>query len=221
MSTTNIHIMRTAAELWELAGPNMWLYELDEDGHALLQASAYDPITGTRPRCKMTPQEFVKYQAVRNKWQAAGQDLAAAPVISMLVVSLEEEMELAALRLRPSSDFARSFREIEECLLAHARCLSDDERDEIIRQIAAKIMPLKEAVLRAEEIWLEDHQTVGVTVNGHQLSRLDEIIEPDTNEELHLTNNGACLVATIKVEDHEAEWVLTKAGKFGWEGGAV
>lgn len=54
-----------------------------------------------------------------------------------------------------TSDFARSFREIEQCLLAHARCLSDDERDEIVRQIGAKVLPLKEAVLRAEEIWLE------------------------------------------------------------------
>lgn len=138
----------TAAWLWQMAGPDMWLYKWSPDGQAMLQGKA--------ARCLMAGDEFAKYQQMRARWKRVGRDLAGAPSVSMLVVSSEEEMELAALRLRPASDFARSFREIEECLLAHARCLSDDERDEIARQIAAKIMPLKEAVLRAEEIWREE-----------------------------------------------------------------
>ena len=52
-------------------------------------------------------------------------------------------------------------------------------------------------------------------------ARLDEIIEPETNEELQLTNRDGCLVATIKAEDHEAEWLLDEQGKFSTEGGAA
>lgn len=206
--------LRDARQQFELAG-------VESSVHSFNSLTGLYYIGGKGGPCAMRVEEWMRYLAMCAQWAIAPQDLHDAPSISMLVVSSEEEAELAALRLRPNSDFARSFREIEECLLAHARCLSDDERDEIIRQITAKIIPLKDAVLRAEEIWLEDHAPVRVTVNGHQLSRLDEIIEPDTNEELHLTNQGGLLVATIKAEDHEAEWLLDEQGKFSTEGGAA
>lgn len=198
--------MRTADEQWQIAGYQCGVYAtLDHEGLVF--------VDGKGGRACMRQDEWTAYQV---------KCLQGAPSISMMVVETEGDAELlSATRLRPNSDFARSFREIEQCLMAHTRCIHDDERDEIIRQIAAKIMPLKEAVLRAEEIWLEDHAPVRVTVNGHQLSRLDEIIEPDTNEELQLTNRGGCLVATFKAEDHEAEWLLDEQGKFSTEGGAA
>lgn len=148
MSTTNIHIMRTAAELWELAGPDMWLYRWSDDGHALLQGKA--------ARCAMRADEFAEYQRMRRRWQQAGQDLAGAPSISMLVVESEEQMKLEALRLRPVSHFARAFNVMEALLLAHARSLDEEDREEMLRRLAGQMMSLKEAVLRAEEIWREE-----------------------------------------------------------------
>jgi len=132
--------MRTVEEQWQIAGYQCGAYAtLDREGLVF--------VDGKGGRCAMRQEQWSAYQA---------KCLQGAPAISMLVVATEEEAELAsATRLRPSH-FARSFREIEECLIAHARCISDDERDEIVRQIAGKLLPLKEAVLRAEEIWAED-----------------------------------------------------------------
>lgn len=81
-----IHIMRTAAELWELAGPDMWLYRWSEDGHALLQGKASD-------RCAMEAGEFADYQRMRTAWRRAGQDLAGAPSISMREVTADEDVD--------------------------------------------------------------------------------------------------------------------------------
>lgn len=141
--------LRDARQQFELAG-------VESSVHSFNSLTGLYYIGGKGGPCAMRVEEWMRYLAMCDQWAIAPQDLHDAPSISMLVVSSEEEAELAALRLRPNSDFARSFREIEDCLNIYDRCLSDDERDEIIRQIGVKLRPLKAAVLRAEEIWRED-----------------------------------------------------------------
>lgn len=160
-----IHIMRTAAELWELAGPDMWLYRWSENGHALMQGKACD-------RCAMEAGEFADYQRMRGAWKGAGQDLAGAPRVSMLVVESEDEMELAALRLRPVSHFARAFNVMEALLLAHAKSLDEEDREEMLRRLAGQMASLKTAVLRAEEIWLEEKPDAEIERLRAALARL-------------------------------------------------
>lgn len=62
------------------------------------------------------------------------------------------------------SNFAQVFGEIEELLRLHAGCLNEEEREDMLRQVVARLKDLKEAVLRAEEIWREE---------GGQVSRKD------------------------------------------------
>lgn len=49
----------TAAWLYELAGPDMWLYRWNANGNAMLQ--------GKGPRCEMTPDEYWIYQRLCGK----------------------------------------------------------------------------------------------------------------------------------------------------------
>lgn len=166
LSPVEIHIMRTAAELWELAGPDMWLYRWS-DGLALLQ--------GKTAGCAMTAEEYAKYQRMRGKWQDAGQDLDGAPMVSMRQATAHEDVDLD-LRVKPSR-LACAFREVEQLLIAHQACIEESECEEIFRQIGGKMLSLKEAVLRAEEIWREEHpaaETLSTeTADDDELEALD------------------------------------------------
>ena len=132
--------MRSAEEQWQIAGYQCGVYAtLDHEGIVF--------VDGKGGRCVMRQDAWNEYLAIT---------LTKSPSVSMLEATADEEAELEALRRREPSHFARAFREIDLCLIAHTRCIADDERDEIVRLIAAKIMPLKEAELRAEEIWREE-----------------------------------------------------------------
>lgn len=56
-TTTELTTPITAAWLWTLAGPDMWLYKWSPQGNAMLQ--------GKSARCEMLPQEYWRYQAMR------------------------------------------------------------------------------------------------------------------------------------------------------------
>jgi hypothetical protein len=190
MSTENIHIVHTAAELWHLAGPDMGLYSWDSsDGCALLR--------GELTYCvKMTREEYDEYQALSLRYAQPwlGDELEGAPSVSMLAATADEEAEVGALRLRPNSSFVRSFREIDECLVAYTRCLSDDERDEIIRQIVAKLRTLKEAVLRCEEIWAE----MGADEEARHREDIEKLAHIRENEWLQAENEGRLTPTTTE-----------------------
>jgi hypothetical protein len=55
--------------------------------------------------------------------------------------------------VRPASHFAREFGEVERLLQAFHGCLCEQDREDMVRAMAGKVLALKEAVLRAEEIW--------------------------------------------------------------------
>lgn len=97
-------------------------------------------------RCVMRAEEWERYET-----------MVRESTVSMLVVSSEEEVELAALRLRPNSDFARAFNVMEALLLAHEKSLDEEDREEMLRRLAAQMESLKTEVLRAEEVWIEEN----------------------------------------------------------------
>ena len=140
---------RTAAEQFRLAGVESSVRTFNP------QTRIYY-IGGKGGPCAMHEQEWNDYQALCARWSSGPLDLDGAPGISMLVATSEEEVELAALRLRPRSYLACAFEEIERLLIAHETCLDELDREDMRRTMAGKLMTLKEAVLRAEEIWQED-----------------------------------------------------------------
>jgi hypothetical protein len=101
--------------------------------------------------------EYQKYTRMRADWISAGTDQHDAPDPAMMLMATQEEVvELEEEQCRPRSYFRESFKEIELLLLSYNHTLSEEERDEIILTLCAKLLPLREAVLRAEEIWEED-----------------------------------------------------------------
>lgn len=101
----------TAAGLWHIAGPDMWLYRWSM-GLAYLQ--------GKGDRCAMTPDEYADYQAMRERYAKPwiGDELDGAPSISMRVVCSEEDAEmLAATRIRPAqADLQRIYTSLADSL---------------------------------------------------------------------------------------------------------
>lgn len=131
--------MRSGEEQWRVAGYECAVYAvLDEEGLVF--------VDGKGGRCVMRVDEWAGYQR---------RCLESAPSVSMLVVSSEEAAEMVALRLRPRSCFQAAFEAIERLLIAHETCLDELDREDMRRTMAGKLMTLKEAVLRAEEIWSE------------------------------------------------------------------
>jgi hypothetical protein len=121
---------RLAKEQFTIAAANACLLRIREDG-------LYE-VDGVGGRCLMEKEEYEAYKALCAAWAAAGSD--------------QPDSEPQG---KPRSYFAASFREIEQLLLSYSHILCEEERDDLILNLAAKVMPLKEAVLRAEEIWNE------------------------------------------------------------------
>jgi uncharacterized protein YqcC (DUF446 family) len=75
----------------------------------------------------------------------------------MREATADEESEIEALRRCEPSHFARAFNVMEAVLLAHRGSLDEEDREEMLRRLAGQMLSLKEAVLRAEEIWREEN----------------------------------------------------------------
>ena len=140
-------------------------------------------VAGISRQCVvMEEAEWEKYLDLCRVWMLSSQDLQGAPIVSMLEAAAHEGQDGLALLKRPSH-FARAFSEIETLLRIHATCIKEDECEEILRQVDAKLRMLKEAVLRAEEIWLEQFPPNPLIVYSsvHDVKKLSaERISPNT-----------------------------------------
>ena len=150
MNTTEIMIpMRTAEQQFAVAAANSWLLRI-------LKANGLHEVDGVGGKCLMEPAEYEQYKRICATWAEVGNDQHDAPGPLMFIVGSKTEAdEIAEKRLKPRSYFAASFREIEQLLLSYNHSLSEEDRDEMMLTLCAKILPLREAVLRAEEIWEE------------------------------------------------------------------
>lgn len=128
--------MRTAQEQFKLAGVDTQLVVTDKERGIVYITAGH--ITGGGAAI-MTESEWQSYLLLCDIW-------LNSPV----------DTEGAGAQILPRSHFERAFTEVEALLLSHARCIKEDEREEILRSLAGKLLPLKEAVLRAEEIWREE-----------------------------------------------------------------
>lgn len=147
MNTTEMILMRSAKRQFELAGADSTLIRHTGDPEVVL-------VDGVGGPCYMRVAEYEKYTRMRADWIAAGTDQHDAPDPAVMLMATQEEVaELEEEQRRPRSYFRESFKEIELLLLSYNHTLSEEERDEIISTLCAKLLPLREAVLRAEEIW--------------------------------------------------------------------
>lgn len=133
--------MRTAEKQWDLAGCQC-------DAYARLENEGIVFVNGKGGQCVMREEEWAAYQ---------GKCLQGAPSVSMLEATTDEGEELDLLRRPRPSHFARAFNVMEALLLAHERSLDEEDREEMLRRLAGQMASLKTAVLRAEEIWHEEH----------------------------------------------------------------
>lgn len=140
--------MRSAQRQFELAGADSTLIQQTGDPRVVL-------VDGVGGPCYMDLLEYEQYKRMRADWILAGSDQHDAPGPVMLMANEEEVAELEEEQRRPRSYFRDAFREIEHLVLSCHQSLSEEERDDIILTLLAKLMPLREAVLRAEEIWEE------------------------------------------------------------------
>jgi hypothetical protein len=148
MNTTQIMIpMRTAEQQFVAAAANSILLRI-------LKANGLHEVDGVGGKCLMEPAEYEAYEELCAKWAEAGSDQHDAPEPAVMLMATEEEVaELEAEQRRPRSYFRSAFREVEHLVLSCHQSISEDERDDIILTLLSKLMPLREAVLRAEEIW--------------------------------------------------------------------
>lgn len=154
MNTTQIIPTRSARRQFHVAAANSVLIERAQNPEFYL-------VDGVGGPCYMQADEYEHYKKLCAAWAEAGSDQHDAPGPVLLMATEEEdssfakatEHEEAELRRRPRSYFRDCFREIEQLLLSCHQSLSEDERDDILVTLCAKILPLREAVLRAEEIW--------------------------------------------------------------------
>lgn len=149
MNTTQIVIpIRSAQTQFELAAADSEIFPTKFHEFVLLD--------GVGGLCYMRHAEYNDYQRMCAQWTAAGSDQHDAPEPAVMLMASEEEVaELEAEQRRPRSYFRSAFREIEHLVLSCHQSISEDERDDIILTLLSKLMPLREAVLRAEEIWEE------------------------------------------------------------------
>jgi hypothetical protein len=106
---------------------------------ALAAASGCDveSLRRTCPHVDYTPDEWAALWMARGILEGHTRDLSGdAPAAAM-------------------GSFPAAFAELERLLLEHERCLCEEERAEMLRVLAGKLLALKEAVLRAAEIWAE------------------------------------------------------------------
>ena len=150
MNTTQIVIpIRSAQTQFELAAADSEVFPTKFHEFVLLD--------GVGGLCYMRHAEYNDYQRMCAQWSAAGSDQHDAPEPAVMLMATEEEVaELEEQQCRPRSYFRESFKEIELLLLSCNHTLSEEERDEIISTLCAKLLPLREAVLRAEEIWEDE-----------------------------------------------------------------
>jgi hypothetical protein len=126
---------RSAAEQFAVAGADSGIVSRSSCNSFI--------VDGVGGICLMSPEEFEKYKALCASAQ-------------MVVLGSETQAEqFSKTRVQPRSHFASAFREIEKLLLSYSHILCEEERDDLLLTLCAKVMPLKEAVLRAEEIWNE------------------------------------------------------------------
>jgi len=146
MNTTQIIPTRSAKRQFQLAAADSVLIEK-------AQNPEYYLVDGVGGPCYMRLDEYAQYKKLCADWSAAGSDQHDAP--GPMMASEEEVAELEAEQRRPRSYFRSAFREIEHLVLSCHQSISEEERDDIILTLLSKLMPLREAVLRAEEIWEE------------------------------------------------------------------
>lgn len=199
--------MRSADEQWRVAGFECSVYAvLDEEGIVF--------VNGKGGRCVMRGDEWTAYQR---------RCLESAPSVAMLKVSEEEAVELLSLMQRPRSCFQAAFERIERLMMAHETCLHEDEREDMRRTMAGKLLTLKEAVLRAEEIWSEGRNDECRMTNDEGLRPEDKVFicpgcaKPVRRYELNSVTDrrghwhGAC---------EQAAWAAVLK-EVGGEGGAA
>lgn len=149
MNTTQIIPTRSAERQFQVAAADSMLIQKAANPEYYL-------IDGVGGPCYMRHAEYENYKRMCAEWSAAGSDQQDAPGPVMLMANEEEVAELEAEQRRPRSYFRDGFREIEHLVLSCHQSLNEDERDDIILTLLAKLMPLREAVLRAEEIWEDE-----------------------------------------------------------------
>ena len=169
--------MRSAKEQFAAAGCNSCLLTINAE-------SLLHYVDSTAGKCVMEAGEYQAYKALCATWAEAPRDLKDAPGISMLEATMEEAEELELLTKIPRSFFAESFREIEQLLLSFHHALSEEERDDMILTLSAKIQPLKVAVLRAEAIWREQD----LESEARHREDIDQLSLFNENEWLKLEN---------------------------------
>jgi hypothetical protein len=150
MNTTEIIMpIRSAQTQFETAGADSTSIRETTDNN-------FVQVDGVGGPCYMRVAEYEKYTRMRADWISAGTDQHDAPDPAMMLMATQEEVvELEEEQCRPRSYFRDAFREIEHLVLSCHQSISEDERDDIILTLLSKLMPLREAVLRAEEIWEE------------------------------------------------------------------
>lgn len=210
MSTTNIHIMRTAAELWELAGPDMWLYGWTDDHCAMLQ--------GKGDRCIMPTDEFAEYQRMRRRWQDAGrdvasQDLAGAPSVSMLVATAKEDAETRRLGDGSHTSYRDQAIAGRQRQIARRKALEEDglkpELPTLPVSHFARAFNVMESLLLAHQASLdeEDREEMLRRLAGQMMTLKEDVLRA---EEIWAEMGGETRrlgdLETLKAErDHEAE----------------
>lgn len=189
MKTEIMIPIRTAEQQFAVAAANSCLLRI-------LKANGLHEVDGVGGKCLMEPAEYEQYKRICATWADVGSDQHDAPGPLMFIVGSKAEVdEIAEKRLKPRSHFAASFREIEQLLLSYNHSLSEEDRDEMMLTLCAKILPLREAVLRAEEIWSE--QTL-----HSEIRHLEDI------EKLSLINENDWL----KLENERLKNELNKGG---------
>lgn len=143
MKTEIMIPIRSAERQFAAAAANSCLLRVRE-------ADGLYEVDGVGGKCLMEPADYEQYKRLCAEVAAVPRDLQAAPGVSMLEATAEEETEMELLARRHRSHFAESFREIERLLLSYPRSMSEEDRDDIITTLCTKILPLREAVLRAE-----------------------------------------------------------------------
>lgn len=149
MNTTQIIPTRSARRQFQLAAANSVLIERAQNPEFYL-------VDGVGGPCYMVAAEYEHYKKLCAAWAEAGSDQHDAPGPLMFIVGSKTQAdEIAEKRLKPLSYFKAAFREIQGILLGYNHALNEDERDDMIMTLCARIETVKVAVLRAEEIWAD------------------------------------------------------------------
>lgn len=98
-------------------------------------------VDGKGGRCLMLPSEWAKYQRLATRWQEMARDV---PEPGKGAEGAEQ------------SSLARCFAELEELIRQYHLCLHEEDREDMVVILQAKLTRMKTAVLRAEEIWHEE-----------------------------------------------------------------